>query len=151
MSSINIRSARRILATCWLLGSALPFTALAYRSMFGQNGATSSTKDMWSWLLPMVVPTCSLMLGVVIADAQNTVNVSADVFLFFLTLSLSIFYLGMVLFVLVGSAVGQGAVIDTLKGSSIFLGPLQGLAAGCIAAFFQRSKAPSHKPKKPKV
>jgi hypothetical protein len=140
---------RRRLATLWFSGAGALFVLLILQSILGRYA--ERTTDAWSWFLPTIMPTLSLIIGVLVADAlgqhRTTVRM-AEPFLFRLTFVVSSAYLlGVCLVILLKpfSALGP---IELMTQSNLWLGPLQGLAVASLGAFFvkspdSRSSAPS--------
>jgi hypothetical protein len=133
----SLSTAKRWLSLLWLSGFAVAFLILLVRSL--STSGPSQTSEMWSWFLPTTLPTVSLIVGVLVADwrRQPVLNKPADGALFALALSVSVLYLLAVIATLVRSGLGDSP-IDFLKGSHVYLGPVQGLATGALAAFFRR-------------
>ena|ERR1700688_1654059 len=133
----SLSTAKRWLSLLWLSGFAVPFLILLVRSL--STDKTSQTPDMWSWFLPTTLPTVSLIVGVLIADwrKQPVLKKPADGALFVVALSVSVLYLSAVIATLVRSGLVDSPM-EFLKSSHVYLGPVQGLATGALAAFFRR-------------
>jgi hypothetical protein len=135
---MDIAPARRQLAALWFLGSAPSFLCLAARTLavperFDVQGA-------WGWLLPTLLPSLSLMVGVIaLGPPQQPRDV--DPFLLALARWLSAIYLALVL----ASLLFAWAKGSELKTANLFLGPLQGLVAGVLTFFFGRAASPREK------
>ena len=97
------------------------------------------TVDVWSWLLPNVVPTLMLIISVLVMEARGKKRDSmvASRFLFGLALALSVVYLMTLLVLLVFPAnFTDQNPLDKLKASGVYLGPFQGLVTAALGAFF---------------
>jgi uncharacterized YccA/Bax inhibitor family protein len=131
---------KRRLATLWFAASGFLFIVVTVQTILGKYGDQAT--DAWGWLLPTILPTLSLILGVLVMDARGKMMKVEEVdrFLFDLTLGLSAAYLLMVaLTIFVQPLVSAGA-IALMKQSKLWLGPFQGLVSGSMGAFFVRRK-----------
>ncbi len=138
---------KRRLATLWFSGAAVLFVVLLVQSIFGRYG--SRTSDAWSWLLPTLMPTLSLVIGVLVMDSlgKGVMVKRADKFLFKLTSGMSVVYLVAVLLIFVLQPLSPVGPFELMGQSSLWLGPFQGLVAGAMGAFFV--KAPDEAAKEP--
>jgi len=112
---------------------------MAIQSILGKYGA--NVQEAWSWLLPTVMPTLSLIIGVLILDAtSNRVpDKKVEPFLFNLTFAISVLYLALVtVTVLVQPFTGLSS-LKLMGLSNLWLGPLQGLASAAIGVFFLKA------------
>lgn len=132
------------LAGVWLAGAGLVFVVLVGQSLAGRYGEHSN--DAWSWYLPTVMPTLSLIIGALVGDFRSEGpdpgrkklpdNARG---LLWLGLALSVFYLGLVsVAVLAQPFLPQLSPLDLMQRSNLWLGPLQGLTVGVLAAFFRK-------------
>jgi hypothetical protein len=89
-------------------------------------------------LLPTVLPNLSLIIGVLVHDSVRRADSSQQIdrFLFRLTAALSCAYLLAVLLVLLLQPLAQVGAIELMTQANVWLGPLQGLVAAAMAAFF---------------
>ncbi len=135
---VSLGGAKRSLAIIWFVGFGIPFLILLLRTI--RTDQRSQTDEMWNWFLPSVLPTLSLIIGVLVADLrkQPDLKKAADGSMFGFAFAMSLLYLAAVLITLVMSPLQPGAATDLLKRSHVYLGPTQGLTAGCLAAFFRR-------------
>jgi len=136
--NLSMTTCKKILGGLWFGAGSGLFLIVVLQTLFGKYGDEASTA--WGWLLPAVLPTLSLILGVLVMDAQGkTVRVQVvDKFLFVLTVALSGFYLLLVaLTILMQPFVTIGATA-LMNESKLWLGPLQGLVSGSMGAFFVR-------------
>lgn len=133
---LPMRRCKRRLAVAWFTGSALLFLVLTLQTIFGRNGSDAS--EAWGWLMPGILPTLSLITGVLVMDAlgKSLKADAVDGFMFWLTFSLSVFYLVMVALPILLQPFTQVEPLALLKQSNLFLGPLQGLVSAALAAFF---------------
>lgn len=138
---MTLRQAKWRMTTIWLAGSVLVFLILVGQSLAGYY--EPRTQDAWSWFLPTVMPTLSLMVGTLVADYRRERPEEAPPPkpvggpLFGLTAGLSLLYLLLVaLSILIQPFLSQTPPLELMQRSNLWLGPLQGLTAGALAAFF---------------
>lgn len=134
---------KRKLAALWFIGSGILFFIVLIQTIFGRYGESSS--NAWSWFLPTIMPTLSLVIGVLVMDALGKVvaHAEVDAFLFRLTFGISAAYLSAVLLIFIFQPFTTVAPFDLMRQSNLWLGPFQGLVAGAMGAFFV--KAPERK------
>jgi hypothetical protein len=146
MKKIHIGIAKKRLSILWLSIFTILFAIVFVQSLLGtfdekdQNGnLVSRNKELWSWFLPTILPTITMMIAVFVSDAMGIaqkVNF-VDRFFFRLTFFLSCLYLFMILITMVTAQWASQWPIETLKSSNLWLGPLQALAAGSLVIFFR--------------
>lgn len=133
---IPLEKAKRLLAILWF-GMGLVLFMVMVGQSFGYYG--DRTKEAWDWFLPNVVPTLTLIIGVLVSDAQGKSDRAGDVdlFIFRLALGLSAIYLAAVaLTVFVVPFVSEAKPLQLMKTSNDYLVPLQGLVSAALGAFF---------------
>lgn len=138
---MTLTKSKWLFAGVWMAGAGLVFTILVVQSLVGRYGAQS--QEAWAWYLPTVMPTLSLIIGVLVSDFRSAATdaqpmpVSAKGLLW-LGLGLSVFYLLLVAITILAQPFLQDvSPIDLMHRSNLWLGPLQGLTAGVLAAFFR--------------
>jgi hypothetical protein len=139
--ALSMTAARRRLSVVWFTGAGLLFLVMIMQTFLGHYG--SDAEEAWGWLLPGVLPTLSLIIGVLVMDALGkSVKASrVDGFMFWTAFGLSAFYLLMVaLPILVQPFIGSEP-LALLKQSNLWLGPMQGLVSAALAAFFVKGEA----------
>ena len=140
---MNMHKAKWLIAGVWLAGAGLVFLILVGQSLL--NYYEPRTQDAWGWYLPTVMPTLSLIVGVLVADfhsGNSAENSRPARGVFWLGLALSIFYLSMVaLAILIQPVLADTAPLTVMQRSNLWLGPLQGLTAAAIGAFFRSGQA----------
>jgi hypothetical protein len=133
---------RKVIATLWFIGALLLFSILIVQSLFGKYG--SRTEEAWGWFLPTVMPTLSLIVGVLVSEAtgRNRSSKSGEVatFMFLLAIGLSALYLMLVVLVLLLQPFTGLSPIEVMKRSNLWLGPLQGLVSAVLGVFFLRGE-----------
>ena len=92
----------------------------------------------WGWLLPNVLPTLSLMVGVLVAAqrAKHTEAETVDRNFYRLSFAISAAYLLFLLFTVLIQPYASQDPLALMDSSKLYLGPFQGLATGMLAAFF---------------
>ena len=142
---MTLKRAKRDLFLLWMSGGILLFIVLIAQSYGGHY--EPKTREAWGWLLPLILPTLALIIGVVVADAQTGKNQDADEaaanvgpMVYWLGFGLSLFYLLLVALAILVQPMSQSSPMEVLQLSNLWLGPLQGLTAGVLAVFFRSSK-----------
>lgn len=154
---MTLTRSRWMFAGIWLGGAGLVFLILVVQSLVGRYGPQS--EDAWAWYLPTVMPTLSLIIGVLATDFRVAASAAAAATtttgtpaaspdanilpvaargLLWLGVALSVFYLLLVAVTILAQPFLQGvSPIELMHRSNLWLGPLQGLTAGVLAAFFR--------------
>lgn len=129
--------ARARLLALWSLSGLLLICLMIARTIGNKFGHL--TNDAWSWFLPTILPTLSLMISVSIA--QQADDLQSSTFLYRLAFLLSVFYLVLVLFTILNPVEDQFQnPLELMKLSNLWLGPVQGLVAATLGVFFVRDK-----------
>ena len=129
------RCRTRVAALCFT-GSGVLFFLFLLQTMFGRYA--DKAVDAWGWLAPHIVPTLSLMLGVLAAQ-KGVETQTVDRFFFRSSFLLSFVYLLAVLLInllLPFVAVTPQESLEVLKQANLGLGISQGLVSASIGAFF---------------
>jgi hypothetical protein len=144
---ISMRTCKKRLAVLWFVGGLLLFLLLVFQSIFGKYG--TEVDAAWSWFLPTIMPTLSLMLGVLILDATTTGGTDKliEQFMFYMAFGLSLVYLVLVGVIPLVQPFTGSSPLDLMNQSSIWLGPLQGLVAAALGAFFVKGERGGRKVK----
>ncbi len=131
---------RRQLAVLWFgVGLAL-FVVLVLQSVLDRFG--DRVEDAWSWFLPSVMPTLLLIVGVLVLDVASNgyADKNIDPFFFWVTFALSAVYLLLVAATLLLQPFTGVPILDLMKQSNLWLGPLQGLVAAALGVFFVKGE-----------
>ena len=136
---MSVTQCKKRLSTLWFVGSAIVFSIILFQTFFGHY--SDKAQEAWSWFLPTVLPTLSLMIGVFVTEALwgRYTEKHIDSFIFKLSFYLSIFYFVIVFLTVMMQPVVTNAAIGFLKQSNLWLAPIQGLAAASIGAFFVKT------------
>ncbi len=138
-SRIPTRVARRRLALLWFAGAAVVFLLVVGQSIGGKYG--SAVADAWSWFLPTVLPSLSIMVSVLVLDVRRSSrDRNVDRFVFRLTSWLSVSYLVLVLSTLLLQPIAGVEPIELMRRSNLWLGPLQGIVTAALGAFFVKGE-----------
>ncbi len=137
---ISWEKSKRRLAVLWFTGAGLIFLVLFIQSITGRYGEDVS--EAWAWFLPTIMPTLSLIIGVLVLDATGNGEKlqTVDRFFFRLSFSLSLIYLVAVSLTILLKPFSPSSAIELMKQSNLWLGPFQGLVSGSLGAFFFKGK-----------
>jgi hypothetical protein len=138
---ITFSKGQQSVAILWFCGGGLAMLILIAQSIAGTWGTWVS--DAWSWLLPTILPTLTLIISTVVVEAtqQRTSHTEVNSFAYYLCLGLSAFYLLCVVTILITVNFVQIKPLELMKMSSLWLAPLQGLLSGIIGVFFVKQKS----------
>jgi len=141
MPTTSLEIVRTRLAGVWLGTSALIVVLVALQSLLGKYG--DHTQDAWGWLLPTIMPTSGVIVtGLVVTALDSATTGSAVRTSFYrLALSLSIFYLALVLLTILVQPLTGADALDLMKRSNLWLGPIQGLVGSALGVLFASKKA----------
>jgi hypothetical protein len=133
---ISMAESKKRLAKIWFGCAGFLFVLFFFQQIGGKYGKNAD--DAWSWLLPNIIPTLSLIIGILIKDASSTKsNITVDRFLFRLSCGLSICYIVMIILMVLLNPTNP---LEMMRQSKLFLGPLQGLVSATLGAFFITKK-----------
>ena len=106
------------------------------------NARGLRTLKVWAWALPTMMPTLLLMIGVHAGEALSPNKEDRDItrFFFGLTLATSAFYILIVMLTILLAPFSSSAPLALMEKSNLWLGPLQGLAAGTFGVFYVHRK-----------
>ncbi len=145
--TITMVHARRRLGSVWFTSAGVLFVVMVGMSIFG--AFSERVLDAWSWFLPTVLPTLSLILSAFAAELWPQADKKwlarrISRFHFSLAHNLSLAYLAMALFLLlVWPLTPFEGPLDLMTTSNIWMGPFQGLVAAAIGWFFQQPETAS--------
>lgn len=135
---VSTRLCKKQLAILWFGGGLALFLLLILQSIFGKYG--NKAADAWAWFLPTTMPTLSLILGVLLLDMGGGTDKLVERFYLHITYALSCVYLVMVGMVPLLQPLTAWPPIELMTQSSLWLGPLQGLVAAALGAFFVKAE-----------
>ena len=132
--------AQRRLAVLWFALSVLAFGTMIALTFGGSFGGQYG--KAWSWFLPYVVPTLTLILTALFAERrQSETTATVERFVYRLTLILSGVYLvlvilSLVLYPIARSGAGKISRMELLDLSTLWLMPVQALVGIALGFFF---------------
>jgi hypothetical protein len=147
---IPMKVCRKRLTVVWFTGAGI-VCAIFFGQTIG-NRYLDHVSEAWGWLLPAIMPSLSLM--VYVWSRAATIETDAhrvDRFVFRLAMTLSVCYLlVLIVTILVQPIVAPTATeaLQLMNKSSLFAGPLQGLAAASLGAFFFRKNSEPEEPER---
>lgn len=132
---------QRRLAILWLVTSLPAFILIISRSASPEDPLADSMAEVWGWLLGSIMPTLTLILGVMAAGAVYSEDEApkaryASRFVFHIAVALSLFYL-LIIDALAAISVYNPALLKT---ANLYVSPLQGLVGAALGAFFVSAK-----------
>jgi hypothetical protein len=132
---MDLFAGQRKLVLIWLIGSC-PSVALLLTRSFGPNA--DEIEKVWSWLLPSIMPTLSLVVGTYAATAltQLREDRTVDTVFFRVAVALSLVYLLIVTLTILIYPFSSSPATTTLGRIGLVLGPVQGLVSACLGVFF---------------
>ncbi len=134
---IPIANTKKRLTIIWFSGSGIIFALLLLRTISGKFG--TEAKDTWGLMLPTFLPTLSLIIGILIADATASKNsedtATVDRFFFYLSSFLSTAYLATVVLIILLNPFSTLSLPELMHLSNLWLAPFQGLVAASLGAF----------------
>jgi hypothetical protein len=133
---VSSGTAKKVLASIWFGSGGVLFLVIFLQTLLGHYG--EKVGDAWSWFLPTIMPTGSLIIGVLVSDAfgKSEPRKTVNRFTFNLSLILTIVYLIAVSLVIFLGPLVNVSPLDLMKSSNLGLGPLQGLVSACLGIFF---------------
>jgi hypothetical protein len=131
---------KRALTRIWFGASAVLLLLVLLLTVSG--GGKEHATVLWSWFLPTVMPTLSLIVSVFVNDVRNPLSKAkkVDRFVFRLAVVLSVAYLALVALTLLIKPFWGISMRDALETSHLWLGPAQGLVVASLGAFFVKSE-----------
>jgi hypothetical protein len=136
MKQTSWQKSKRRLAVLWFSGAGFIFILMLFQSIFGHYG--TNINKAWGWFLPTVMPTLSLVIGVLAMDALgNGVKIlTVDRFFFRLSFILSLTYLVVVSITIIMQPFSPLSTVELMTQSNLWLGPFQGLVSASLGVFF---------------
>ena len=137
---VSLRKCRKQLATLWFAGSGVLFLIVLFQTFLGRYAGR--VNDAWGWFLPTVMPTLSLIIGILVSEAlgKQSGKKVGDRFVYRLSFVLSLSYLIVVSLTIFMQPFSSLQPIQLLNQSQLWLGPFQGLVTASLGAFFVRAE-----------
>lgn len=141
---LYMRQCRKRLTVVWLIATGVLFLVLILQTVLGRY---DEPDEAFSWLLPTIIPTLSLVLGVLVSDLTDggEPDRRVDGFMYKLAYTISIAYFVVVSLTIFLAPFSSMAPVELMKTSNLWLSPLQGVVAAVIGVFFVR-KSPKPSP-----
>lgn len=142
--SKSMLECRKGLAYLWFIGAGVLFTVLMLQTFSGKyeipipgEGLKNRAEEAWSWFIPTVLPTLSLMIGVFWSDFKKDdkkITVDRSKYRFARGFSFAyLLFVGMIFFL---GPFFNKSQLELMKLSTLGLAPLQGLACLLIGKYF---------------
>jgi hypothetical protein len=133
---VLLDTARWRLSILWFIWAFVIFAVVVLQSIFGRYG--EQVQEAWSWFIPTVVPTLSLMIGVIgEAAMQNQKDVRSVKRNFFkLAFWISAGYLLILSLTILLQPFAPVGAIELYVRSNYWLAPMQGIVAGALGLLF---------------
>lgn len=137
-SIIKFDKAKKNMAILWLIFAAMIFTIFIIMTF---TKFQNYDQTAWNWLLPSLLPTLSLIIGVLVTDSSSKTDLDVTVgrFYYIIAMGCSVFYLTLLLGLILLHSEMSIDIETMFKRSNIFLGPLQGLVSASIGIFYYKS------------
>jgi hypothetical protein len=133
--TLRLSHARDRLTRIWLIGTALPTILLVGASIFGKYG--DQIREVWSWFIPLVVPTIGLMIGILGGAAfGGRENRFVRRSFYEIALWLSIGYLLILTMTIVLEPFSPSPGMGLFGISTYWLAPFQGLVVAALGYLF---------------
>lgn len=138
----TMKECKQLLALLWFIGGGSLIALMFAQTLLGRY--QNSVVEAWGWLLPNVMPTLSLIIGVLVADqaAAKPEEFMVSQFLFRLIFCLSLFYISLLFLTLLLDPVSPMPLTVVFGLSDVWLGPLQGVVAAGLGFFYVRREKP---------
>jgi len=139
-TTVPLSRARSRLAGQWLIGAGVIFLLLILQSVFGKYH--DKAQQVWSWALPSLMPTLTLIISVLGANALEPQDEGGSVrkSFYYLAMWLSTAYLMLILFTILIEPFTTFDSAQLLNLSNLWLGPFQGFVASAIGLLFFTKK-----------
>ena len=137
---VSHTQSKKRLAVLWFIGSGIAFLVVLFQTILGRY--LGEADKAWSWFLPAVVPTLSLMIGVFVADTLNRrlSDKQVDKFMYNIAFGLSVTYFLIIYITIFMQPFSNISPFKLMQQSTLWLSPLQGLAAASLGAFFVKEQ-----------
>lgn len=138
---LTVEQCKKRLATLWFIVSGCLFLLFVGQTL--GDHYHNYTEEAWGWFLPAIMPTLSLIIGVLVIEARHREKNTkkADTFLYRLSFWLSSVYLLSLTLTILLQPVMTLSPIKLMNRSSFWLGPVQGLVAASLGAFFVKKES----------
>jgi hypothetical protein len=103
---------------------------------------SDNVSEVWAWFLPTIMPTLSLIIGVLVLEAVGSAAKFhyVDRLFFRLSFILSFTYLLLIAYTILLKPFSPLPAVELMKHSNLWLGPFQGLVSGSLGVFFLKGE-----------
>jgi hypothetical protein len=102
---------------------------------------TGVAQEMWAWFTPTVVPTLSLIIGVLASTAsEDDTGRTVKKFFYHASVGISLAYLIVLLLTMLLEPLSGTSNLAYFKFSNFWLSPMQGLVVAALGALFNSRK-----------
>lgn len=138
-SLISLEAVRNRLGTIWIASGILITLLVIIQSLLGHYQQHS--QQVWEWLLPNLIPTLGMIISVLASTAlvENASGTFVRMSFYRLSATLSVFYLCLILMSILIQPFVNVKIEDqlvSLRGTSLWLGPFQGLVGSSLGVLF---------------
>jgi hypothetical protein len=133
---ISVSACQRRLAGVWLVGGCIVFSILVIQTLNKHYG--DQARDAWGWFLPTVMPILTLLVSATAVTKAGS-RARVDRLVFHISVGLSVFYLLLVIATIayqIFTTRKPSEMIELMKTSNLWLGPVQGLLGISLGVFF---------------
>lgn len=136
---VSMKKCKKKLAVLWFSGASILLAIFILQTNFGHYG--DKAKEAWSWLLPSILPTLSLIIIVLVMDTlgKGVKTENVDRFMFRLSFYLSFAYLSIIFLIILTQPFASMTPLELMNQSNIYLGPFQGLVSASLGAFYVKT------------
>jgi hypothetical protein len=143
---MTYKTCQNWLAGIWVLFFVLQVGLLVLRSIAGAGDSDESrklTSEMWSWYIPMVMPTLSLIVAALFATAPADARETPLVRLIVLIVLSLAYLLSLSALIVLPPSLGTSPKdhLDLLHGSNYWLGAFQLCIGASLGNFFPKKSA----------
>lgn len=137
---VSLTQSKKRLAVLWFIGSGIAFLVVLFQTILGRY--VGEVEKAWSWFMPTVMPTLSLMIGVFVADTLNKglSDKQVDKFMYNIAFGLSVTYFLIIYITIFVQPFVDQSPIKLMQESNLWMAPLQGLVAASLGAFFVKGQ-----------
>lgn len=138
-SRVELDRARRFIAIVWFAGGGLCFALMILQSIIGRFEGVA--QEMWAWFTPTIVPTLSLIIGVLASTAsEDDTGRTVRKFFYHASVGISLGYLTILLLTMLLEPLAGNHNMAYFKFSNFWLSPIQGLVVAALGALFNSRK-----------
>ena len=135
----DLERARTLLAKIWFGGGGICFALVIFQSIAGRFQGIQ--QEIWAWFTPTIVPTLSLIIGVLASTAfEDDSGRTVKRFFYHAAIGLSLAYVIILLLTMLLEPIAGSHNMDYFHLSNYWLTPIQGLVVAALGALFNSRK-----------